>query len=148
MENRIAIIIALLFAVGLAACQTQQDAAEGATPPIGIPVGPPPGYEAFSPPVKNPYANDQLALAQGRSLFVWFNCSGCHGGHGGGGMGPSLRDETWIYGSSDAQVFNSIAEGRGKGMPAWGLKLPQDQIWQLVAYIKSMRTPTEPNPPE
>ena len=29
MENRIAIIIALLFAVGLAACQTQQDAAVG-----------------------------------------------------------------------------------------------------------------------
>ena len=62
-------------------------------------------------------------------------------------MGPSLRDETWIYGSRDDQIFDSIAQGRSKGMPAWGAKIPEDQIWQLVAYIKSMRTPQEPDPP-
>lgn len=62
-------------------------------------------------------------------------------------MGPSLRDKTWIYGSRDDQIFDSIAEGRSKGMPAWGSKIPADQIWQLVAYIKSMRTPQEPDPP-
>ena len=61
-------------------------------------------------------------------------------------MGPSLRDEDWIYGSTDAQVFNSVAEGRAHGMPAWG-KLPEAQIWKLVAYIKSLRTPKEPEPP-
>jgi hypothetical protein len=32
--------------------------------------------------------------------------------------GPSLRDPVWLYGSSDAQVFDSIAKGRSKGMPA------------------------------
>ena len=62
-------------------------------------------------------------------------------------MGPSLRDEDWIYGSTDAQVFNSVAEGRANGMPAWGTKLPEAQIWKLVAYIKSLRTPKEPEPP-
>jgi cytochrome c oxidase cbb3-type subunit 3 len=63
-------------------------------------------------------------------------------------MGPSLRDAVWIYGSTDANVFDSIAQGRSEGMPAWGTKLPQTQIWQLVAYVKSLRTPNEPNPPQ
>lgn len=62
-------------------------------------------------------------------------------------MGPSLRDPVWIYGSRDDQVFDSIADGRSKGMPAWGTKIPQTQIWELVAYIKSMGTPEEPDPP-
>jgi len=62
-------------------------------------------------------------------------------------MGPSLRDEVWIYGSRDDQVFDSIAQGRANGMPAWGSKIPQVQLWELVAYIKSMRTPQEPDPP-
>jgi cytochrome c oxidase cbb3-type subunit III len=63
-------------------------------------------------------------------------------------MGPSLRDVDWIYGDSDANVFSSIAEGRAHGMPAWGTKLPEEQIWKLTAYIKSLRTPLEPDPPK
>jgi cytochrome c oxidase cbb3-type subunit 3 len=62
-------------------------------------------------------------------------------------MGPSLRDPVWIYGNRDDQIFDTISHGRSKGMPAWGTKIPQDQIWQLVAYIKSMGTPLEPDPP-
>ena len=55
------------------------------------------------------------AIAEGRQLFVQMNCSGCHGGRAGGGMGPSLRDVDWIYGDTDAQIFDSIAEGRAHG---------------------------------
>jgi cytochrome c oxidase cbb3-type subunit 3 len=62
-------------------------------------------------------------------------------------MGPSLRDPVWIYGNRDDQIYDSIAQGRAKGMPSWGTKIPQQQIWELVAYIKSMRTPQEPDPP-
>jgi mono/diheme cytochrome c family protein len=32
-------------------------------------------------------------------------------------------------------------------MPAWGTKLNDDQIWKLVAYIKTLRTPNEIAPP-
>lgn len=62
-------------------------------------------------------------------------------------MGPSLRDQDWIYGSLDAQVFSSVAQGRAHGMPSWDSKLTDDQIWQLVAYIKSLRSPLEIQPP-
>lgn len=125
-----------------------EDAAQGATPPIGMPVGPVPGATHQSLGIPDPYGREKVALTEGRQLFENYNCAGCHGDHAGGGMGPSLRDQDWIYGSSDAQVFNSIAEGRGKGMPAWGAKVPEDQIWKLVAYIKSLRTPDEPDRPE
>jgi cytochrome c oxidase cbb3-type subunit 3 len=97
--------------------------------------------------VHNPHAGDAAAAATGRQLFVGFNCAGCHGGYGGGGMGPSLRDSLWIYGSSDAQIFSSIAEGRAYGMPAWGGHIPEDLIWQLVTYINTLETSNEPLKP-
>jgi cytochrome c oxidase cbb3-type subunit 3 len=113
----------------------------------GSPVGPVPGgMQAISYPA-NPYAHDPVALQDGRRLFDWYNCSGCHGGHAGGGMGPSLRDPVWLYGSRDDQVFDSITQGRSNGMPSWGTKIPETQVWELVAYIKSMGTPQEPDPP-
>jgi cytochrome c oxidase cbb3-type subunit III len=33
------------------------------------------------------------------------------------------------------------------GMPAWGTRIPQQQIWQLVAYIQSINTGHEPDAP-
>lgn len=95
--------------------------------------------------LRNPYAGNPSAMATGRQLFLRYNCYGCHGGRAGGGMGPSLRDSVWKYGSSDTQIFATITEGRPVGMPAWGGRIPEDQIWQLVSYIRSLRTPQEPD---
>jgi cytochrome c oxidase cbb3-type subunit 3 len=111
------------------------------------PVGPIPGAPENVVYTTNPLANDPVALQDGRRLFNWYNCSGCHGGHAGGGMGPSLRDPVWLYGDRDDQIFDTIAHGRSHGMPAWGTKIPRQQIWELVAYIKSMGTANEPDPP-
>jgi cytochrome c oxidase cbb3-type subunit 3 len=123
----------------------------GGAPPTLAPVGPIPGPgitgENAASAVQNPYAGDPSALEQGRQLFIQMNCYGCHGGRGGGGMGPSLRDQTWIYGNTPADIFDSISQGRAKGMPAWGTQLPPDVIWKLVTYIQSLRTANEPDPP-
>jgi cytochrome c oxidase cbb3-type subunit 3 len=123
-------------------------ASTGAPPAMFTAVGPIPGPAAEPPRRDNPYAGNRAAMAEGRVLFVQFNCSGCHGGRAGGGMGPSLRDVAWLYGDTAPQIFSSIHEGRSQGMPAWGTKLPADQIWKLVAYVRSLRTPNEPNPPD
>ncbi len=149
MRTFVGLVAAALMALSLVACKQQPVAAapSGAPPAVRIPIGPIPGPgKEFELPA-NPYQGNPVALQEGRRLFIWYNCYGCHGGHGGGGMGPSLRDPRWLYGSDDAHVFASIAEGRGKGMPAWGTKIPEDQIWKLVTYIKSMRTSQEPDPP-
>lgn len=114
---------------------------------VSSPVGPVPGVIHDISYPTDPFHNDPVALQDGRRLFNWYNCSGCHGGHAGGGMGPSLRDPVWLYGNRDDQIFDSIAHGRSNGMPAWGTRIPERQIWELVTYIKSMGTPQEPDPP-
>jgi len=144
---RIGTVVGLL--VGTWACgQTPPHGGSTAAPPsIFTVVGPIPGPRADDEPRPNPYANDRTAMGEGRQLFVRFNCSGCHGGRAGGGMGPSLRDVDWIYGSQDAQLFSSIVEGRAHGMPSWQSRLSADQIWKLVTYIKALRTRNEPQAP-
>ena len=149
MRTRMSIVVTsalLTAALAIAGCSSTRSVASAA-PPSPTDVGPVPGGQGTPPGRTDPFIGNPVALRDGRRLFNWYNCSGCHGGHGGGGMGPSLRDRTWLFGDRDDQIYDSIAEGRSKGMPAWGSKIPSDQIWQLVAYIKSMRTPAEPDPP-
>lgn len=134
-------------AVGCRRSGNTTSAAAGGPAILADPVGPVPGLVHNVHYSNNPYSNDPAALQDGRRLFNWYNCSGCHGGHAGGGMGPSLRDPDWLYGDRDDQIFDSIAHGRSKGMPAWGTKIPEQQVWELVAYIKTLGTPQEADPP-
>lgn len=97
--------------------------------------------------LRNPYANNPTAAAEGRQLFVQYNCSGCHGGRAGGGMGPSLRTGQFTYGGTDTQLYATVFEGRPAGMPTWGAKLSSDQIWKLITYIRTLGTPQEPDKP-
>lgn len=53
-------------------------------------------------------------------------------------MGPSLADGRWHFGGTPGEVFQSIYEGRPDGMPAWGGRIADDQIWRLVAYVRSL----------
>ena len=88
----------------------------------------------------NPFHGDQGRIKEGGALFISYNCMDCHGADGSGAMGPSLGDNRWHFGGSDGEVFQSIYEGRPDGMPAWGGRIPDDQIWRLVAYVQSLGT--------
>ena len=96
-----------------------------------------PGVPTAAPHVHNPYEDNAYAMNQGKQLFSYFNCVGCHA-HGGGGMGPPLMDSLWIYGSDPEQIFATIVEGRPNGMPSFRGRIPDYQVWQLVAYVRSM----------
>lgn len=85
----------------------------------------------------HPFEQQAYAVAQGKRLFRWYNCNGCHA-QGGGDMGPPLMDEAWRYGAAPEQIFHSIVQGRPNGMPAFGGRIPDEQVWQLVAYVRSM----------
>jgi cytochrome c oxidase cbb3-type subunit III len=92
----------------------------------------------LNPDVQNPLKNDPDAVARGMKDFDNFNCSGCHMGNGGGGMGPALSNRQWLYRSSPANIYLSIAQGRSAGMPAFGAMLPDRTIWELVAYMQNL----------
>src|SRR5690242_885351 len=65
-------------------------------------------------------------------------CAGCHGTDLAGGRAPSLFDETWLHGSDDASIEKNIREGfPAAGMISFKDTLTDQQIWQLVAYIRT-----------
>ena len=86
------------------------------------------------------YYDNAEAVTTGKALFNQYNCSGCHS-NGGGGLGPPLMDDVWIYGSRLEQIHQTLVEGRPNGMPAWGGKIPDQQLWQLASYVRSMSLP-------
>jgi cytochrome c oxidase cbb3-type subunit 3 len=77
------------------------------------------------------------AVSEGKRLYNAYNCVGCHA-QGGGAIGPPLMDSVWIYGSHPDQIYSTIVQGRPNGMPSFGGKIPDYQVWELVAYVRSM----------
>ena len=86
----------------------------------------------------NPYDGNAQRIAEGAKLFIAYNCMDCHGADGSGAMGPSFQDNRWHFGGTSGEVFQSIYEGRPDGMPSWGGRLADDQIWRLVAYVQTL----------
>ena len=87
--------------------------------------------------VKTWWDHNAWSMSEGKQLYEAYNCVGCHA-HGGGGMGPALMDNKWIYGSEPYQIYASIRQGRPNGMPSFQGRIPDYQVWQLVAYVRSM----------
>lgn len=110
--------------------------------PLGDVAGP--TEDTLRAQITNPYANAS-GTNEGEELFHRMNCVACHGYGAHGGMGPSLRDKAWRYGGTPAEIYKSIAEGRPKGMPAWGRMLPREDIWKIAAYIQSLGGATAPS---
>lgn len=90
-----------------------------------------------TPSMDSPYDYNAHAIAQGKQLYEWFNCTGCHA-QGGGAIGPPLMDATWVYGDQPQNIFATIVEGRPNGMPSFRGRIQTQQVWQLVAYVRSM----------
>ena len=96
-----------------------------------------PGQPIPTPSIEGAYEGNAYGISEGQRLYRWYNCAGCHF-QGGGGIGPALMDDYWVYGSEPQQIYATIAEGRPNGMPSFGGHVPNDQIWQLVAYVRSL----------
>jgi cytochrome c oxidase cbb3-type subunit 3 len=105
----------------------------------GIHAGPPAASAPVSLKLQRPIGleDNAYAVSQGKRLFRWYNCNGCHA-NGGGGMGVPLIDGAWRYGGETAQIVATILQGRPNGMPSFAGRMPQEQAWQLAAYVRSM----------
>ncbi len=80
-------------------------------------------------------------LEAGKNLFA-STCVACHGAEGKGTAAMGAPDLThpagWIYGSSLAQLQQTIRYGRNGQMPAQQEYLGQDKVHVLAAYIYSL----------
>src|SRR5262245_26070845 len=92
----------------------------------------------------NPFEGNAEAISEGQALYVRNGCSGCHGLKGGGGMAVALTDDTWKFGDSDEILFKLIkGEIPESTMPKLWQSLEPDQVWKMIAYIRSLRTDAE-----
>jgi cytochrome c oxidase cbb3-type subunit 3 len=136
-------VVVVVVAVAAAACQ-REDRRIDQRPPAPptqyvsqVSLQPGPTTITATDTARGPFDANAYGTSEGQVLFEQMNCSGCHA-NGGGGMGPALMDDEWIYGSRPDQIFATIAEGRPNGMPTWKYRLNDEQIWQLVAYVRSL----------
>jgi cytochrome c oxidase cbb3-type subunit III len=148
--RRVVAIAAILLAG--AGCEREQRRFSEVSPASGVPqtrrMGElEPGGTAPRVALRSEYDGNAWAISEGQRYFEWFNCNGCHA-HGGGGMGPALMDSRWIYGSEPENIFATIMEGRPNGMPSFRGRIPNQQAWQIVAYVRSMAllTPKDARP--
>jgi len=87
--------------------------------------------------------------AKGKEKFELI-CASCHG-PGGKGDGPAaaaldpkprdLSDPAYVSTLTDEHIFKTVKEGgasvgRSPLMPAWGGTLTDDDIWNVIAYVR------------
>ncbi|UWX57228.1 c-type cytochrome [Chlorobaculum sp. MV4-Y] len=83
------------------------------------------------------YIGKADAVAAGKSEFET-TCAACHMADASGGIGPNLK-VALKYGSTPADLYESIANGRPNGMPPFGQQLGNDKIYKIIAFIESLR---------
>ena len=81
------------------------------------------------------YDKNAWQVSQGGLQYTRYGCAACHrpfelstaiSFHGG----PEVGFEV---------LYRAVRDGRGK-MPAYGQRIPTEQIWQITAYVRSLRT--------
>ena len=101
---------------------------------------------------QNPMEHDPAAAKAGEYEFR-INCALCHGlGARGGGRGPDLTRAQKKYAHSDSDMFQIISNGiPGTAMPAngtngQGVGMTDEEIWQIITYIRSIEVRGPANP--
>lgn len=93
---------------------------------------------------KNPFDGDAAAVKTGMGLFR-SRCADCHGIDARGVRGPDLT-QVWASGRSDEGLFNTLRTGViGTEMPAVGERTPDEEVWKILAYLRTLAAaaPTE-----
>ncbi len=137
----------LLIVLGSASCSapaTPKDTSLASPAAVSRPAN-----TAVALPVKvtaetrNPLPDLAAAAAAGTPLYQ-ANCAYCHGdtGAGEGPAGPSFNPipthlaKGAILNDPDGKVFLALKNGKGK-MPAMK-KMTDEQMWQVVAYVRTL----------
>jgi cytochrome c oxidase cbb3-type subunit 3 len=84
--------------------------------------------------------SDSIRVALGREVYRE-NCVACHGADGKGNPAlgaPNLADGTWLHGSAQPVIAETVTKGRNNHMPAHKALLDEARIHLLTAYVLSL----------
>ncbi|MGA3091205.1 MAG: c-type cytochrome [Terriglobales bacterium] len=92
----------------------------------------------------NPVKPTEESLNKGKKLYA-IDCAMCHGkdGDGKGDMASDMKNVTdftqpgALKGRTDGELFYVLRKGKGE-MPPEGDRAKDDEIWNLVNYIRSL----------
>jgi mono/diheme cytochrome c family protein len=93
----------------------------------------------------NPVEATPESIARGRQRYV-FSCRQCHGNSGkgdgdmshAGGVPSDFTDAVWQHGETAGEIFLVIRDGVTADMQAYANQIPEEDIWNLVNYIRSL----------
>lgn len=119
---------------------------------VGLGVGVSAQYAGWTIPdtaktEKSPVKVAADGAKKGKSLFA-SNCAKCHGPEGKGD-GPDsdhaadLTDEFRIELNPEGVLYYKVWNGHAQDMPGFKSKLTKDDTWNLVEYLKVLRTPAK-----
>ena len=152
-------LCASLLAIALGCGSSEQKSA--AAPPASAPpaaAAPAPQPAPAAAPAPSAAGRD---VARGEATYQQL-CASCHGMHGAGdgpaaqGLNPKPAhhsDGAYMNALSNEHLFRVIKEGgaavgKSPAMAPWGGALSDDQIWDVVAYLRTLAVPpyTGPKP--
>ena len=120
---------------------------------------PSPSEGATIPPealkMVNPVKPTEASIAIGKKKFG-YDCAMCHGvnGDGKGDLAIDMklkmidyRDPEVLKNVTDGEMFYVIKNGNGK-MPSEADRLKDEDIWNMVNYIRSIPKPSQAATPE
>ena len=95
--------------------------------------------------IKNPYKGNEKATLAGKKLFAQY-CAICHGnkGKGDGMAGMALKPrpanftKDAVQLQTDGAIYWKMTEGKAP-MAAYKETLTEEQRWQLVNFIRSLK---------
>jgi mono/diheme cytochrome c family protein len=82
-------------------------------------------------------------IAAGEKIYNK-QCLICHGENGKGegkNAGTAINNQQYLNTVSDKDIYNSVKHGReGTGMPSYGPRLSEDELNNVVTYIRNWQT--------
>jgi mono/diheme cytochrome c family protein len=134
------ILFALLFVACVLGAQQSQE-------PAKPPANPPAESKVSAPDVQkgNPVKPTTESLAKGKKTYA-IDCAMCHGenGDGKGELAADMKNVTdftapdALKNRTDGELFAIMRKGKGE-MPPEGDRAKNDDIWNLVNYIRSLK---------
>ena len=121
------VLLLPLAGVSAASCEYEKRPI-GPDRPLSPPTGPADPRIRF-------YDKNAWQMSTGGRLFTWYGCGDCHD--------VNARFPLNLRGGRPVDLvttYQAIANGAPPAMPAYANRMPSESIWQIAAYVRSLRT--------